>query len=200
MKRSVLIAIIAAAVSISAKAQEKENIRVDSIPLMDGAHQFQEIVKVDSSLKKDQLYKNAKTYFMDVFTGAKDAFQYDDKQEGRMIGKGFMQVSDYKSIFPAVAVLKWELFYNLEITCKDGKYKYRLYDILVTREGRVAENSYWNVHLTVNDIYNDIPKQHGSYKTLYPKVINKMIAELKWNIELMKENMVKKQPKYSAAF
>jgi hypothetical protein len=200
MKRSILIVIIAAAISISAKGQEKGDVTVDTIPVVDGTHQFQDIVKVDSTLKKDQLYRKAKAYFMNVFTGAKDAFQYDDKKEGTIVGKGFIQVSDIKRVFPAVAVLKWDVYYNLEVTCKDGKYRYRLYDILITKEAHVSENTFRNVHLTINDAYDNIPKQRGSYKTLYPKVINKLIAELQANITGLKENMAKKQLDYSAAF
>ncbi|HEY4323905.1 MAG TPA: DUF4468 domain-containing protein [Mucilaginibacter sp.] len=200
MKRSILIAVIAATISISAKAQEKSEVVVDTIPVVDGAHQFQEIVKVDTTFKKDQLYKNAKAYFMNVFTGAKDAFQYDDKKEGKIVGKGFVQVSDIKRVFPAVAVLKWDVYYNLEVTCKDGKYRYRLYDIVITKEAHVSENTFRNVHLTIDDAYGNIPKQRGSYKTLYPKVINKLIAELETNITGLKENMAKKKVDYSAAF
>ena len=201
MKRSIFIAIIAAAIFTSAKGQEKSDVTtVDTIPLVDGTHQFQEIVKVDSTFKKDQLYKNAKAYFMNVFNGAKDAFQYDDKNEAKIVGKGFVQVSDIKRVFPAVAVLKWDVFYNLEVTCKDGKYRYRLYDIVITKEAHVSENTFRNVHLTINEAYGNIPKQRGSYKTLYPKVINKLIAELQTNISGLKENMAKKQLDYSAAF
>jgi hypothetical protein len=199
MKRLLFIAVIAL-VSISAKGQKGSSISPDTIPVINGNYQFQEIVNVDNAFKKDQLYKNAKIYFMDVFMGAKDAFQYDDKQEARIIGKGFLTVDDYKSVFPGVAVLKWDVYYNTEIVCKDGKYRIRVYDIVITKEAHVAENNYRNVHLTIKDAYDAIPKQRGPYKELYTKVINKMISEFKANISTLKENMVKKQPDYSAAF
>jgi hypothetical protein len=191
MKRLLFIAIIAL-ISTSVKAQNDGEIKLDSIPVIDGVYQYQEVVNVGDAFKKDQLYKNAKVYFMDVFSGAKDAFQYDDKEEGRIIGKGFLTVDDYKSVFPGVAVLKWDVYYNVEITCKDGKYRYRVYDVLITREGHVAENNFRNVHLTVKDIYAAMPKQKGAYKTLYPKVMNKMLADLKTNITTLKESMVNK--------
>src|SRR5579872_6827536 len=106
MKRLFLIAIIAVA-SVAAKAQSKGGMPIDSIPVVDGKYQFQEVVTVDNAITQDQLYKKAKAYFMDVFTGAQNAFQYDDAQAGKIVGKGQLTVSDYKSVFPSVAVLKW---------------------------------------------------------------------------------------------
>jgi hypothetical protein len=198
MKKLILIAAIIIVILGSAKAQS--GVVADTIPVVDGTRQFEEVVKVDSTFKKDQLYRNAKAYFMNIFAGAKDAFQYDDRKECIIIGKGFMQVSDIKRVFPAVAVLKWDVYYNLEVTCEDGKYRYRLYDILITKEAHVSENTFRNVHLTIAEAYDNIPKHRGFYKTLYPKVINKLVAELKTNITGLKENMAKKQLDYTAAF
>ena len=197
MKKSLFIAILAL-VSISVNAQKKGSVIVDTIPVINGVYQFQENVNVDNAFRKDQLYKNAKLYFMDVFSGAKNAFQYDDKEEGKIIGKGFMTVNDYKSVFPGVAVLKWDINYNTEVTCKDGKYQVRIYDIIITKEYHVAESNSRTVNLPVQDAYAAIPKQRGPYKTLYPRVINKMIAELKANMNTLKESMVKKSD-YSAS-
>ena len=198
MKKLSLVAIIVLA-SISVKAQNN-NIQQDTIPVINGDYQFQDIVNVTPALKKEQLYRNAKIYFMDVFVGAKDAFQYDDKEEGRIIGKGMISVNDYKSTFPGVTALKWDVNYNVEIICKDGKYRYRLYDIAVVKESHVAENNYRTVHLTMKDIYEEMPKQKGAYKALYPRVINKLAIEFKTNIATLKECMDKQQPNYSAAF
>ena len=188
-------------ISVAAWGQKKEGIQADTIPVVNGNYQFQEVVTVDNSLKKDQLYKNAKLYFMDIFIGAKDAFQYDDREEGRIIGKGALTVDDYKVSFPGgVAVLKWDINYNTEITCKDGKYRYRIYDIVVLKEYHVSENNSRSVHLTINDIYEAVPKQRGAYKELYPRVINKMIAEFKTNINTLKGSMDKRQPDFAAGF
>lgn len=198
MKRSLLIAFVAT-ISLSANAQKKETVSQDTIPAVNGVYQYQEVVNVDNTFKKDQLYRNAKLYFMDVFPGAKDAFQYDDKQEGRIIGKGFLTVDDYKSVFPGVAVLRWDVYYNTEIICKDGKYQVRLYDILITKEYHVSESNSRNVHLTLKDAYDAIPKQRGPYRSLYPKVISKMMAELMANVNTIKQSMVKDQPDFSVA-
>jgi hypothetical protein len=196
MKRLLVVAIIAL-VSVSAKAQKISSLALDTTASVSGNYQLHEVVNADA-LKKEQLYKNAKLYFMDVFAGAKDAFQYDDKQEGKIIGKGFLMIDDYKTVFPGVAALKWDVYYNTEIICKDGKYSVRVYDIVITRESHVAENNYRNVHFTLKDAYAAIPKQRGPYKELYAKVINKMIGEFNANISTIEENMAKKQPDYAA--
>jgi hypothetical protein len=199
MKRLFLIAIIAV-VSVAAKAQNKGGIQLDSIPVVDGKYQFQEVITVDNNTTKDQLYKKAKTYFVDVFTGAKDAFQYDDQQEGRIVGKGVLTVSDYKSIFPSVAVLKWDVSYNTEIICKDGKYRLRIYDIVVTKESHVSENNSRTVNFTIPDLYAGMAKQRGSYKALYPKVFNKMVANFKERMGTLKEYMDKNNKADYAVF
>jgi hypothetical protein len=199
MKRLFLIAIIAVA-SITAKAQNKGGIQLDSIPVVDGKYQFQEVVTVDNSITKDQLYKKAKAYFVDVFTGAKDAFQYDDVQEGKIVGKGQLTVSDYKSFFPSVAVLKWDVNYNTEIICKDGKYRVRIYDITVAKESHVSENNSRTVSYTIADLYARMEKQRGAYKTLYPKVFNKMVANFQERMGTLKEYMDKNNKADYAVF
>jgi len=199
MKRLFLIAIIAVA-SVAAKAQNKGGIQLDSIPVVDGKYQFQEVVNVDNTITKDQLYKKAKAYFVDVFTGAKDAFQFEDAQEGKIVGKGQLTVSDYKSVFPSVAVLKWDINYNTEIICKDGKYRVRIYDIVVTKESHVSESNSRTVNFSIPDLYAGMAKQRGSYKTLYPKVFNKMAASFKEKMGTLKEYMDKNSKADYAVF
>ena len=199
MKRLFLIVLIAVA-SVFAKAQTKGGIQLDSIPVADGKYQFQEVVTVDNNTTQDQLYKKAKAYFVDVFTGAKDAFQYDDAEQGRIVGKGQLTVSDYKSVFPSVAVLKWDINYNTEIICKDGKYRVRFYDIIVTKESHVSENNSRAVNFSIADLYAGMAKQHGSYKTLYPKVFNKMVAGFKERMGALKEYMDKNNKADYAVF
>ena len=199
MKRLFLIVLIAAT-SVAAKAQSKGGIQLDSIPVVDGKYQFQEVVAVDNNATKDQLYKKAKTYFMDVFTGAQNSFQYDDAQEGKIVGKGQLTVSDYKSVFPSVAVLKWDINYNTEIICKDGKYRVRFYDIVVTKESHVSENNSRTVNFTIPDLYAGMAKQRGSYKALYPRVFNKMVANFKERMGTLKEYMDKNNKADYAVF
>jgi len=199
MKRLFLIAIIAVA-SVAAKAQNKGDIQLDSIPVVDGKYQFQEVVNVDNTITKDQLYKKAKAYFVDVFTGAKDAFQFEDAQEGKIVGKGQLTVSDNKSVFPSVAVLKWDINYNTEIICKDGKYRVRIYDIVVTKESHVSESNSRTVNFSIPDLYAGMAKQRGSYKTLYPKVFNKMAASFKEKMGTLKEYMDKNSKADYAVF
>jgi hypothetical protein len=198
MKRLLLIAVIGL-ISISSKGQNKGSIQLDTIPNINGISQFQEIVYVDSNLKSDQLYKNAKVYFVDVFNNSRDVIQYDDKDECTIIGKGFFTQTEYKTAFAGVVFLKWDIYYNTEIICKDGKYRFRFYDIVITQNARIAQYNYASVHLTAKEAYDDAYKQKGTYKTLYPKVINKMIAEFKASTVTLKEYMIKKQPGFSAS-
>ena len=192
MKRIILIA-LTVLTAATVNGQGKNSVQLDSIPVVDGIYQYLEVVNVDSTLGKEQLYKNAKVYFMNVFTGAKNAFQYDDKKEGRIIGKGSLTVEDYKRFFPSVTVLRWDVNYNTEIVCRDGKYSLRVYDIVITKESHVAESNSRTVNYNIGDVYAAMPKQHGAYKALYPRVLNKLNADLKARITVLKESMEKKQ-------
>ena len=199
MKRLLLIA-ITALISVSSKAQDKNSAALDTIPVINGIYQYQEVVTVDNSVKKDQLYKNAKVYFIDVFNNTRDVIQYDDKEEGKIIGKGFFTECDNKMVFAGVAYLKWDVHYNTEIICKDGKYRLRFYDIVITQNAHLAQYNYGTQYLTAKDVYDRLPLQKGAYKTLYPRLINRMVAQLKASTNTLKEYMIKKQPGVSAEF
>ena len=88
------------------------------------------MVKLDSSFKTEDLYKNAKLYFVNTYSSVKDVIQYDDKVSGTLIGKSSFQVqanNNYKLGLISVSVV-WNVYYNTEIIIKDGKYKYRFYN------------------------------------------------------------------------
>ena len=59
-----------------------------ALPKAEGQYEWAEVVQMDSSVKKDDLYRNAKLFFANEFKSAKDVIQYDDRGEGKVIGKG----------------------------------------------------------------------------------------------------------------
>ena len=69
-----------------------------------------DIVSVDSTLTKANLYSNALTFFATEFKSANAVIQMKDSEAGKVIGKGIV---DGREII-------------ISITCKDGKYKYEI--------------------------------------------------------------------------
>jgi hypothetical protein len=80
------------------------------------------VVNVDSVNSKE-LYVRAHTWFANTFKSAQSVIQLDDKEAGKIIGKGFIQV--ITPIKPkAKNILIGDVYFTLEIQTKDGKYKY----------------------------------------------------------------------------
>lgn len=52
---------------------------------------YSEIIKVDS-VKSQELYIRAKVWFVHSFVSAKNVIQLDDKESGKIIGKGLFDV------------------------------------------------------------------------------------------------------------
>jgi len=85
---------------------------------------FTDVVQVDSTLDKSTLYGNAKLFFANTFKSAQDVIQVDDKENGRIVGKGFSEIT-LVALYPYQA----KMYYTISVSCKDGRYKYEIYDI-----------------------------------------------------------------------
>lgn len=87
---------------------------------------FSEVVYVDS-LKKNQLYLNSKQFFNDAYASVKNVIQSDDKYSAVVIGRVFNFVPIESN--PVFKDMPEQMWYTLKIQCKDGRYKYEIYDI-----------------------------------------------------------------------
>lgn len=83
---------------------------IGMIALQSYGQTISNIMNVDSTLKKSILYSNALSFFALEFKSANDVIQMKDAETGKVIGKGIV---DKRQI-------------TIEITCKDGKYKYEI--------------------------------------------------------------------------
>lgn len=45
---------------------------------------FSEVITVDSSLKKNELYSRLKTWFAEAFKSSQDVIQLDDRESGKI--------------------------------------------------------------------------------------------------------------------
>jgi hypothetical protein len=124
MKRLLFISLFIM-VSLSSYAQ-KDTVGLN-IPIKEGKIVYEGIIETPNKTKID-LYNNAKQWFVDYFKSSKDVIQNEDKDQGRIIGKGI--------IFIYWKALGMKGSYNdkitIQIDVKDGKYRYRIYDMVIT--------------------------------------------------------------------
>ncbi|HTB51755.1 MAG TPA: DUF4468 domain-containing protein [Ferruginibacter sp.] len=176
----------------SAAQKDISQLKIDtlyqSLPKSDGEYEFSEIVILDSTYNKELLYKNVKLFFTDEFKSAKDVIQYDDREQGKVIGKGNFKTTEIESLLGAHYVQNFYTNFSLEVYCKDGKYKYRLYNITI--DGFYGSDDQ-HVVTSIDDIYNHT--KIGQEKKQYRKAFIDIVDEINSTISDLKIYMNKKE-------
>jgi hypothetical protein len=96
-----------------------------------GEAEFVEVVEVD--LQQKTLYANAKEWVATTFGDYKSVIQFEDDENYKLILKGLSKVPYIGKIFDK----EEKVGYIVTIECKDGKYRYRISDIVVNETRRV---------------------------------------------------------------
>lgn len=177
--------------------EEEVNAAYDSLQKVDGQYEYTEVVLLDSTYKKDMLYRNAKLFFANISKSAKDVLQYDEREEGRVIGKGSFQLTGHQSILLSTVTETRITNYTLEISCKDGRYKYRLYgfssDFTSSQMDKGKQGRISNGTLTMDEAYARTEK--GGTKKMERNLFLATLTEIKSAQALLKEFMRKKPSK-----
>lgn len=122
MKKLLIIALLI--IPIFGFAQ-KDTIGLN-LPMKEGKIVFENVIEIPNKSKMD-LYNNAKQWFVDYFRSSKDVIQNEDKDQGRIIGKGIIFIK-----LKALVTQTYDDKITIQIDCKDGKYRYRIYDMIGT--------------------------------------------------------------------
>ena len=154
---------------------------LDTIPKVNGVYGYEEVVLLDSTYTKDLLYKNAKTYVANASKNASDVI-LDEKEEGKIISKGFYSIKD--RVPSGMSDYKWNVYYNTEISFKDGKYRYRFYDIKIKQE---IPPFYETKDMTVDEAIKSTMK--GERKKLYTRMFNNMVGRFRTSVETLKKQL-----------
>jgi len=89
--------------------------------------QFEEVVKVDSSITKDELYNRARVWAKENYNSKNNLVITEDKNNGEISGVGaFDYRTDNK--YRGYSCVEGSIKYNFSIFVKDGRYKY-LYNL-----------------------------------------------------------------------
>ncbi|MCK9613015.1 MAG: DUF4468 domain-containing protein [Bacteroidales bacterium] len=114
------------------KKEQENNIKTYSGPkkLI-----YTEVVKVDSSLKKDDLFISGRAWFNNTFNSSKNVLQTQDKESGEFVGKGtFSYISAIKLMRVCTSGY---IKFTINLWVKDGRYKYEFTDFV--HEGTYAQ-------------------------------------------------------------
>ena len=180
--------------SIAQKTPSEEDCAsaYKALPKIDGQYEWSEVIQVDTSLKKDDLYRNAKLFFANEFKSAKDVLQYDDRGEGKVVGKGNFFIEDLQSAFMVMFTDKRTVNFTLEIYCKDGRYKYRIYginaDCLIRASGGSSPDNVRSENISIEDAYLKCGK--GMTKKMDRRLFMLMVAEINSTVNDIKKMMV----------
>jgi len=173
---------------------EQVNAAYASLPKVDGEYEFTEVVQLDSTFTKDALYRNAKLFFANAFNSAKEVLQYDDRAEGKVIGKGNVQSVGYQMSFLVLFSETRTTNFTLEIFCKEGKYKYRIYsissDVRTVASGGSSPDNVSNTVLTLDMAYTQTTK--GVSKKMDRSLFFDTVSKLNGLADQIKQAMNKK--------
>lgn len=89
---------------------------------------YTEVVHVDSTVTKEILYYNAREWFAKSFKSANDVIQMDDKDAGKIIGKGSFKVERLPFLVSDdIGNAGW-INFTISVFVKPGRYKYEITD------------------------------------------------------------------------
>ena len=97
---------------------EKPNLPID---METNTIAYTEVVVLDTTLKKDELYSRAREWFAKTYKSANSVIQMDDKAEGKIVGRASIPIT-YNNI--GIIAPGGSISYNISVYVKDGKYKY----------------------------------------------------------------------------
>lgn len=147
---------------------------------------YTEVVQVDTSTTKNELYSRALEWFAKSYKSSKNVIQLEDKEGGKIVGKALMQVyhkalgKDYES---------GHINYTISIYLKDGRYKYDIINFhhtgqLVRNGGSIPS------HGACEDMINTSRRQMGiSYQKTYNYYLQQLDANMQVLIESLKKGM-----------
>lgn len=98
-----------------------------NIPLKDGRVVYSGVIQRDS-ISKNELYTAAKVWFANTFRNVNNVIKFDDKDAGKIIGNGSFPIR-YTYFFETIHI---GIDFSIMISVKDSKYKYEIYDIIMT--------------------------------------------------------------------
>lgn len=112
---------------VTAKAQINKDTVGLNLPVKNGEVIYTAVVEVDGKTK-DELYRNAQQWFINYFDGAAKFTQDVDKNDAYICGRGVLK---FTSGIRLDANVLWGNDVMVKIECKDNKYRYAFYGMVI---------------------------------------------------------------------
>lgn len=150
-----------------------------TLPEKDGIIVYSEVVQLDSTYKKDQLFLAAKKWFAETYKSANDVIQMQDKEAGEIIGKGLFSTF-LKMPFPLIGE-SVNVYHTVKISVKDGRYRYEITDIYGKYYSSPSTYSSggWNTVQVTNTPYKYNKKNMAAFNESIHKHILGLIETIK---------------------
>lgn len=173
---------------IYANAQkETPNLPIDTVTKMIF---YSEVVNVDTSLGKLELYSRAREWFAKAYNSSQNVIQMDDKESGKIVGKALTQVyhkalgSNYPSGY---------INYTISIYLKDRRYKYEISNFYHT--GQLVSGGRIEDYGPCEEMINTKKKTWGmSYQKTFNYYLLQLDVRVRLLIEDLKKSMAGKAP------
>jgi hypothetical protein len=136
--RKIILGLFVCLLCLGSNAQKKDKYQkmadkyvLDSadrvFPQTNGVIIYTDIIDVDSSIKKDELFNRAKAWFVTEYKSANDVLQMQDKDAGIIMGKGMFKAGYNMGLMSGLSIVN--VYHTVKIYVKDGKYKYEITDL-----------------------------------------------------------------------
>jgi len=136
MKNIILITLLVVSVQLNA---QRDTIHLSSIfPVINDKINYSEIVILNDTLKKEQLYNKLKQIIVSTIKSDKNIIQNED------INIGIIQSTGYILKGHNPYVENPQIWYVFKIEVKDGKFKYSLSDLTYKFDVKIATEFYGN--------------------------------------------------------
>jgi len=142
---------------------------------------YLEVVYLDSTSNKQDLFLRAKEWFAKTFNSANNVIQMQDKKEGILIGKGSFEV-----FITSLGMKNGGNYFNftLSVYFKDGRYKYEFTDFTYS-------NNYVFKNTPAEDVMNADKKDWHLTKKANFEVFSQLETNMYLIISDLKDSMKK---------
>lgn len=152
--------------------------------------QFEDVVKVDSTTTKDELFNRARTWIGKTYNNEKFVIATEDRNNGELSGNGVMNYNPGR-IFFGRDVVKGEINYKINIYVKDGRYKYVFHSFRHTGQS-IGMNKPINYGIITGSADAPKPSRGTASNAAWKDIKEVSEFKIKKIIESLKEAMNKK--------
>ncbi len=148
---------------------------------------WEEVVTVDSTANKTELFNRARRWFSNTFKSEKDVISITDKESGEISGNAVVK---YKSdrFYVGVVCVNGYVNFKINVYVKDGRYKYVIHSL-------VHEGSYYDGNKPISyGILTDSeiapkPTRGGANKKAWVEIKAQAINQINSLINSLKTEM-----------